>query len=152
MAEEKEYSLPQCICIASTPLVFALAVAYFAEPSGELLFDWRPLSWMVDYVLILPLVWFGGEMLRAGQVIDPPQPGLPALKMGLRLTGGLLLIYLFVWLMAVPLIGQFAVSNPGLGIDPPSYSQVFRFLIGVAGALAISIWRARQRVKKALSK
>ena len=141
MVKPQEYSLAQCIGIACAPLLLALVVAYFAEPSGQLLLDFNPLGWIFDYLVIWPLVWLGSELIHAGQVLTENDSAEAKLKMKLRLTGGILLIYLFVWWIAVPLIGQFVIDNKWLGADPPAYSQVFRFLLGAGGALVFTLAR-----------
>ena len=142
-------SLPTCVLIAVTPLFAALLIVYFADPRGKILLEVRPLGWLVDYVVIWPLVWVSSEILQTGSwVWYSPERGIN-FRPALRLAGGFLLIYVCIWLCVVPLIHRLSVRYPILPIAPVSYSQLFRFLFGIAGSVSLLV--VRQVVRRGRS-
>jgi len=150
MTREREYSLSQCVLIAALPLALAVAVAWLAQPRGVIDWSLGGQGWFVEYIVIWPLAFISLELWRAAAKLQPR--GQPTLKSSLRLSGGLAAIYLFVWWLAVPNINTLAERLPGLNIAPASLSQLPRFILGVAGAVAIVLvreWYAgRARVAK----
>jgi len=150
MPAEREYSLAQCVLIAAVPLALAVVVAWFAEPRGVIDWNLSGQGWFVEYTVIWPLALLSLELWRAAAKLQAR--GRPTLKSGLRLAGGLALIYLFVWWLAVPNINALAERLPGLNIAPASLSQLPRFILGVAGAVAVVLLREWHASKASAAK
>lgn len=145
---EEPYGLPTCIAIAAAPLGLAVLIAWFAEPRGAILLDVRPTGWLVDYLIIWPIVIIASDILLAGRWLWIDQSGRIDVRSALRLSGGFLLIYDLVWLCVVPVVHEAAVRYPFLPIDPPSYSQIFRFLSGVVIGVAIVVFRRLRQLRR----
>jgi hypothetical protein len=141
MPAEQQYSLPACIAIAVAPLALAFALIWFADPRGRILLDFRPLNWIADFAISWPAVLISAEILTAGKWLWLGPGGQVDVRMALRLTGGFTLIYICVWLLAVPLINVAAERFPGARIAPASYSQLLRFLTGIGGAVVLRLVR-----------